>query len=133
MRDDFEISCAELDTVVATAVEAGALGARMTGGGFGGSAISLVPQERLDAVVRAIDLAFVAAGYRAPAHLRRALGRGRPGRAPLIGRRAGRTLPIGRSGRGDADPALAEGVHEVRVVVADPLGVVHPEVGHPGR
>ena len=42
----------------------------MTGGGFGGSAISLVPQERLEAVVRAIDLAFVAAGYGAPAHLR---------------------------------------------------------------
>ncbi len=70
MRDDFEISCDELDTVVATAVEAGALGARMTGGGFGGSAISLVPQERLEAVVRAVDLAFVAAGYGAPAHLR---------------------------------------------------------------
>lgn len=70
MRDDFEISCDELDTVVATAVHAGALGARMTGGGFGGSAISLVPEERLDAVVRAIDLAFAAAGYRAPAHLR---------------------------------------------------------------
>ena len=49
--------------------DAGALGARMTGGGFGGSAISLVPRERLDAVVRAVDLAFAAAGYRAPAHL----------------------------------------------------------------
>jgi galactokinase len=70
MRDDFEISCDELDTVVATAVQAGALGARMTGGGFGGSAISLVPEERLEAVVRAIDLAFAAAGYGAPAHLR---------------------------------------------------------------
>ena len=70
MRDDFEISCAELDTVVQTAVEAGALGSRMTGGGFGGSAISLVPVERLDAVMRAVDAAFVAAGFRAPAHLR---------------------------------------------------------------
>ena len=70
MRDDFEISCDELDTVVATAVHAGALGARMTGGGFGGSAISLVPEERVEAVMRAIDLAFAAAGYRAPAHLR---------------------------------------------------------------
>ncbi len=69
MRDDFEISCPELDTVVQTAVEAGAVGARMTGGGFGGSAISLVPLERLDAVVRAVDTAFVAAGFRAPAHL----------------------------------------------------------------
>ena len=51
MREDFEISCPELDTVVQTAVEAGAVGARMTGGGFGGSAISLVPVERLAAVV----------------------------------------------------------------------------------
>ena len=69
MRDDFEISCPELDTVVQTAVEAGAVGARMTGGGFGGSAISLVPVERVEAVVRAVDTAFVAAGFRAPQHL----------------------------------------------------------------
>ncbi|WP_036507722.1 galactokinase [Nocardioides sp. URHA0020] len=69
MRDDFEISCPELDLTVATAVEAGAIGARMTGGGFGGSAISLVPTERVDAVVHAIDVAFVAAGFRAPQHL----------------------------------------------------------------
>jgi galactokinase len=69
MRDDFEISCPELDTVVQSAVEAGAVGARMTGGGFGGSAISLVPVERVEAVMRAVDAAFVAAGFRAPAHL----------------------------------------------------------------
>jgi galactokinase len=69
MRDDFEISCDELDVAVTTAVEAGALGARMTGGGFGGSSIALVPVERVDAVVRAVDLAFAAAGFRAPQHL----------------------------------------------------------------
>jgi galactokinase len=69
MRDDFEISCPELDLTVATAVEAGAIGARMTGGGFGGSAVALVPSERVDAVVRAVDTAFVAAGFRAPQHL----------------------------------------------------------------
>ncbi|MEP9365055.1 galactokinase [Nocardioides sp. CN2-186] len=69
MRDDFEISCAELDVAVATAVEAGAVGARMTGGGFGGSSIALVPVDRVDAVVRAIDVAFVAAGFGPPAHL----------------------------------------------------------------
>jgi galactokinase len=69
MRDDFEISCPELDTVVQTAVEAGAVGARMTGGGFGGSAVALVPEERVGAVVRAVDTAFVAAGFRAPQHL----------------------------------------------------------------
>jgi galactokinase len=69
MRDDFEISCDELDLAVTTAVESGAIGARMTGGGFGGSAIALVPQDRLDAVVRAIDTAFAAAGFRSPQHL----------------------------------------------------------------
>ncbi len=69
MRDDFEISCPELDTVVTTAVEAGAVGARMTGGGFGGSAISLVPRDRVEAVARAVDTAFVAAGFGPPAHL----------------------------------------------------------------
>ncbi len=42
LRDDFEVSCAELDVVVEAAVQAGAHGARMTGGGFGGSAIALV-------------------------------------------------------------------------------------------
>ncbi|MCW2793982.1 MAG: galactokinase [Nocardioides sp.] len=69
MRDDFEISCPELDTAVATAVEAGAVGARMTGGGFGGSSIALVPVERVEAVARAIDTAFVASGFGPPAHL----------------------------------------------------------------
>ena len=43
MRDDFEISCPELDLAVETARAAGAVGARMTGGGFGGSAIALAP------------------------------------------------------------------------------------------
>ena len=70
MRDDFEISCPELDVAVTTAVEAGALGARMTGGGFGGSSIALVPEERVEAVVHAIDAAFVTEGFRPPAHLR---------------------------------------------------------------
>ncbi|WP_397333720.1 hypothetical protein [Ornithinimicrobium sp. INDO-MA30-4] len=41
MRDDFVISTPELDRVVEDAREAGALGARMTGGGFGGSAVVL--------------------------------------------------------------------------------------------
>lgn len=69
MRDDFEISCPELDLAVSTAVEAGAVGARMTGGGFGGSSIALVPEERVAAVVTAVDVAFAQAGFRAPQHL----------------------------------------------------------------
>ena len=70
MRDDFEISCPELDVAVSTAAEAGAFGARMTGGGFGGSTIALVPEERLEAVANAIDVAFAAGGFASPAHLR---------------------------------------------------------------
>lgn len=69
LRDDYEVSCPELDLVVTAALESGALGARMTGGGFGGSAIALVPTARVDAVRRAVDVAFAAAGFAAPRHL----------------------------------------------------------------
>ncbi|MDR6637526.1 galactokinase [Paenarthrobacter nitroguajacolicus] len=66
MRDDFEISCPELDLAVDTSRSAGAIGARMTGGGFGGSAIALTPvgqeQQVRDAVVRS----FADAGFTAP-------------------------------------------------------------------
>jgi galactokinase len=70
MRDDFEISCPELDCAVAVAVQAGAVAARMTGGGFGGSSVAVVPDERVDAVMRAVDAAFVLEGFRSPVHLR---------------------------------------------------------------
>jgi galactokinase len=69
MRDDFEISCAELDAVVETAMAGGAVGARMTGGGFGGSAIALVPVERMPAVLSAIGESFAGQGWRAPSYL----------------------------------------------------------------
>ena len=58
MRDDFEISVPELDLAVETAVGAGAIGARMTGGGFGGAAIALVRVDDLSRVQVAIDNAF---------------------------------------------------------------------------
>ena len=58
MRDDFEISVPELDLAVETAVGAGALGARMTGGGFGGAAIALVRLADLSRVQVAVDNAF---------------------------------------------------------------------------
>jgi galactokinase len=58
MRDDFEISIPELDLAVETAIENGAIGARMTGGGFGGSAIALVAIEDVSRVQVAIDGAF---------------------------------------------------------------------------
>ncbi|KGN29181.1 hypothetical protein N802_15340, partial [Knoellia sinensis KCTC 19936] len=61
LRDDYEVSCTELDLVVDTAVAEGALGSRMTGGGFGGSAISLVPVGEVERVSKAIKAAFEAA------------------------------------------------------------------------
>lgn len=66
MRDDFEISVPELDTAVDTALAAGALGARMTGGGFGGAAIALVEQDAVGAVSTAVVAAFAAAGFTEP-------------------------------------------------------------------
>src|SRR5690606_21310527 len=66
MRDDFEISVPELDTAVDIALAAGALGARMTGGGFGGAAIALVEQDAVAMVSDAVTAAFAASGFAAP-------------------------------------------------------------------
>ncbi|MEV4917377.1 galactokinase [Streptomyces tirandamycinicus] len=66
LRDDFRVSCPELDLVVDTAVQAGALGARMTGGGFGGSAIVLIEAADADTVTKAVVEAFAAAGFATP-------------------------------------------------------------------
>jgi len=66
MRDDFEISIPELDLAVETAQENGAIGARMTGGGFGGAAIALVPEDSLSLVEVAVDGAFAEHGYAQP-------------------------------------------------------------------
>jgi len=67
MRDDFEISVPELDLAVDVACASGAIGARMTGGGFGGSAIALVPASQSEAIGQAVIDAFAAAGFAAPA------------------------------------------------------------------
>ena len=69
LRDDYEVSCHELDLVVDTAKAAGALGARMTGGGFGGSAIALVRAGSEATVATTVAAAFAAEGLRAPEFL----------------------------------------------------------------
>jgi galactokinase len=66
LRDDFRISCPELDLVVSAANDSGALGSRMTGGGFGGSAIVLVEDEAARKVEEAVLAAFASAGFRTP-------------------------------------------------------------------
>lgn len=67
LRDDFEVSSPELDAAVAAALDAGALGARMTGGGFGGSAIALAPRERRDPVAQACAASFASQEWQPPA------------------------------------------------------------------
>ena len=66
LRDDFEVSVVELDTAVDAALGAGAFAARMTGGGFGGSAVALVPADRVAAVGTAVRAAAAAAGLARP-------------------------------------------------------------------
>ncbi|MGA0113184.1 MAG: galactokinase [Candidatus Nanopelagicaceae bacterium] len=66
LRDDYTVSCPELDLVVDTANANGALGARMVGGGFGGSAIALIKDEDAGKISLAIEKAFADAGYQAP-------------------------------------------------------------------
>jgi galactokinase len=66
LRDDYRVSSPELDVAAESAEDAGALGARMTGGGFGGAAIALVEQDVVDAVTDAVTAAFSARGFAAP-------------------------------------------------------------------
>ena len=69
LRDDYEVTVRELDLTVETARAAGALGARMTGGGFGGSAIALVHAGTEETVAAAVAAAFASEGLRAPEFL----------------------------------------------------------------
>lgn len=66
LRDDYEVSCPELDLAVDTALSSGALGARMVGGGFGGSAIALIKESDAGVVSLAIEKAFAKSGFKAP-------------------------------------------------------------------
>jgi galactokinase len=66
LRDDFRVSCPELDLVVDACLAAGALGARMTGGGFGGSAIVLAEEADVPTLTKATEEAFAAAGFTPP-------------------------------------------------------------------
>jgi len=66
LRDDFEISWPEADVAVAEALAAGALGARMIGGGFGGSVLALVRADATDAVRAAVAKAYAGRSWTAP-------------------------------------------------------------------
>jgi len=66
MRDDFNITVPQIDLAVVAALDAGAFGARMTGGGFGGSVVALVDADQTTGVFHAVQAAYAAAGYLAP-------------------------------------------------------------------
>jgi len=76
MRDDFEITTDHIDLIADTAVAAGALGARMTGGGFGGCVIALAPVDKTEDIADAVLTAVDGAGYNAPTIARTRAGRG---------------------------------------------------------
>ncbi|MBX6750781.1 MAG: galactokinase [Micromonosporaceae bacterium] len=66
MRDDYEITVPTVDLAVEVALRAGALGARMTGGGFGGCVLALVAETAVETVRSAVAEAYAAAGYASP-------------------------------------------------------------------
>ena len=74
LRDDYEVSSPELDLVVETATAAGALGARMTGGGFGGSAVVLLEEGLVGPVEDDVTEAFDRSGWEAPRFVRAVAG-----------------------------------------------------------
>jgi galactokinase len=67
LRDDYEVSTPELDTFVKAAEQHGARGARLTGAGFGGCAIALVPQDETAIFTNACEQAFANSGFEEPA------------------------------------------------------------------
>lgn len=66
LRDDYEVSIPQLDTFVEVALQAGALGARLTGAGFGGCAIALIGRERVDSLCDAVRAAYAAHAFTVP-------------------------------------------------------------------
>jgi galactokinase len=66
MRDDYEITVPEVDLAVTSALGAGALGARMTGGGFGGCVLALVGADTTEEVADAVRAAFASHAFTAP-------------------------------------------------------------------
>ena len=66
LRDDYAVSCPELDVAVDASLAAGAMGSRMVGGGFGGSAIALIKASDVQKTKDAVLAAFEAKGFKKP-------------------------------------------------------------------
>jgi galactokinase len=83
LRDDYEVSCPELDCAVDSALAAGALGSRMTGGGFGGSAIALIDSGAAERVAAEVLAAARSRGLTEPRFLELRACAGPARRVPL--------------------------------------------------
>ena len=66
MRDDFEITVAQVDVAVEAALAAGAYGARMTGGGFGGCVLALIDADRAGTTIEAVEAAYAEQAFTPP-------------------------------------------------------------------
>jgi galactokinase len=67
LRDDYQVSCEELDVAVdVAAAEPGVYGSRMTGGGFGGCTVTLVDTSAIERVSTSVKSAFQARGWKEP-------------------------------------------------------------------
>jgi galactokinase len=66
LRDHYTVSCPELNTAVEASLAAGALGSRMVGGGFGGSAIALIEASKTSQTIKAVERAFADKKFKAP-------------------------------------------------------------------
>ena len=66
LRDDYNVSCPELNAAVEASLAAGALGSRMVGGGFGGSAIALIKASKTSSTISAVEKAFADRTFKAP-------------------------------------------------------------------
>ena len=66
LRDDYNVSCPELNAAVEASLVAGALGSRMVGGGFGGSAIALIQASKTSETIGVVEKAFADKKFKAP-------------------------------------------------------------------
>lgn len=66
LKNDYSVSCPELDTAVEASISAGALGARMVGGGFGGSAIALIEASKTAQTIKMVEKEFLDKKFKSP-------------------------------------------------------------------
>ncbi|KAL7867926.1 hypothetical protein SRHO_G00093100 [Serrasalmus rhombeus] len=83
-RDSYECSCLELDQLVDICLQAGAVGSRLTGAGWGGCTVSMVPIERIDSFLRTVKEKYYMPDARRAALVKHSLFVTRPGGGAAI-------------------------------------------------